>query len=191
MLLSLISLTVVIVGMVAGHGMVLNPVARASRWRFYEDAPTNFDDNGLFCGGFIVQWDQNDGKCGLCGDNYADPRPRANELGGEFGDGQIVGTYVQGGLLPVDTLITANHYGFFTFALCNLDNGSEDDDCFEKHPLRLAATGEERYPILTNAVGFYNTTLRLPADLVCEHCVLQWTYNTGKIVINFKTWTYF
>jgi len=37
-----------------------------------------------------VQWFQNDGKCGECGDNYALKRPRPNENGGTFGTGIIV-----------------------------------------------------------------------------------------------------
>lgn len=39
---------------VSGHGMVLEPVNRASRWKFNDSAPINFDDNGLFCGGYQV-----------------------------------------------------------------------------------------------------------------------------------------
>jgi len=37
-----------------------------------------------------VQWYQNGGKCGECGDNYALKRPRPNENGGTFGTGIIV-----------------------------------------------------------------------------------------------------
>lgn len=32
----------------------------------------------------------NGGRCGLCGDNFADATPRAHELGGRFGQGVIV-----------------------------------------------------------------------------------------------------
>lgn len=37
-----------------GHGMLLKPVSRSSRWRYDARAPTNFNDNELFCGGFSV-----------------------------------------------------------------------------------------------------------------------------------------
>lgn len=37
-----------------------------------------------------VQYAINNGKCGVCGDNYADPQPRANENGGKYGTGTIV-----------------------------------------------------------------------------------------------------
>jgi hypothetical protein len=37
-----------------------------------------------------VQWFQNGGRCGQCGDNYVLGRPRPNENGGTFGLGIIV-----------------------------------------------------------------------------------------------------
>ncbi len=39
---------------VAGHGMMLDPPARASMWRFGFNTPINYDDNGLNCGGRAV-----------------------------------------------------------------------------------------------------------------------------------------
>ncbi len=38
---------------------------------------------------------ENDGKCGICGDNYADPSPREHEAGGKYATGTIVRNYVQ------------------------------------------------------------------------------------------------
>lgn len=39
---------------VSGHGMVHDPVARSTRWRYNKTAPKNYNDNQLFCGGFNV-----------------------------------------------------------------------------------------------------------------------------------------
>lgn len=39
---------------VVGHGMVHDPVNRATRWRYDRSAPADYDDNQLFCGGFAV-----------------------------------------------------------------------------------------------------------------------------------------
>lgn len=39
---------------VAGHGMMRDPPARASMWRFGFNTPINYDDNGLNCGGRAV-----------------------------------------------------------------------------------------------------------------------------------------
>ena len=43
-----------------------------------------------------VQHKQNGGRCGICGNNFADPTPRSYEAGGKYGNGIIVRTYTQG-----------------------------------------------------------------------------------------------
>lgn len=42
--------------LVNGHGMLLEPVGRASRWRFDGTAPADYDDNQGYCGGFFVRF---------------------------------------------------------------------------------------------------------------------------------------
>lgn len=37
-----------------GHGMMLEPIGRASRWRIDETAVVNNNDDGLYCGGLAV-----------------------------------------------------------------------------------------------------------------------------------------
>ena len=49
-------------------------------WRYGYTNPVNYNDNELYCGGFSVQWQNNDGKCGVCGDNWAEPTPRRHEV---------------------------------------------------------------------------------------------------------------
>lgn len=53
-LLFLLIGVIVCIEYVLGHGMVLNPASRSSRWRFNSSAPVNWDDNQLYCGGFGV-----------------------------------------------------------------------------------------------------------------------------------------
>ena len=36
-------------------------------WRFGFDVPPNYDDMSNYCGGFVHQWEKNNGKCGVCG----------------------------------------------------------------------------------------------------------------------------
>jgi hypothetical protein len=43
---------------VVGHGFLAEPVARGSRWRYNSSAIANYDDNSLFCGGFVVSLDK-------------------------------------------------------------------------------------------------------------------------------------
>lgn len=40
-----------------GHGMMIEPVGRQSRWRVDDTAPVNTNDNELFCGGITVSQD--------------------------------------------------------------------------------------------------------------------------------------
>jgi hypothetical protein len=54
------------------QGRLLVPPARSSAWR--EDPirfPVNYDDNLMSCGGFDQLWNVNDGKCGICGEDYS------------------------------------------------------------------------------------------------------------------------
>lgn len=52
----LISVLVVVdlISKIAGHGMLLDPPGRSSMWRAGFPTPINYDDNSLFCGGFMV-----------------------------------------------------------------------------------------------------------------------------------------
>lgn len=43
---------------VSGHGMVLEPVNRASRWRYDRTARADYDDTQGWCGGFYVSFSQ-------------------------------------------------------------------------------------------------------------------------------------
>lgn len=127
-----------------------------------------------------AQHSLNGGKCGLCGDDYALPRPRANELGGTYGQGVIVKSYQQGAQIPVSVLITANHNGYLYFNLCDLQTaGFESEECFAKYPLKTSL-GQLHYELESTATGYYNLTLQLPSTLTCTRCVLQWTYHVGN-----------
>lgn len=163
----------------SGHGMLMDPVNRASRWRFDTSSPRDYNDMEGFCGGFAVQWNQNGGKCGLCGDNYANPTPRAHELGGTFGQGVIVKSYARGSKILVSAKLTANHRGYFYFRLCNLDVGRESEACFELNKIKFT-DGSDTYLLPSTAPGDYSVSIQLPSNLVCNHCVLQWTYVAGN-----------
>ena len=43
-----------------------------------------------------VQWEQNEGQCGVCGDPYNFKSPRPHEAGGEFAKGIISRFYTAG-----------------------------------------------------------------------------------------------
>lgn len=163
--------------------MLLDPVSRSSRWRTDYSAPKNWDDNQVNCGGFDKQHGENNGKCGICGDNYADVRPRANELGGVFGQGTIVQTYSPNSIINVTVRITASHYGCFEFDICSVDQikesggTMEEDECFEN---LVKTVDDEEFCLKSEKPIDYVITLKLPEDFTCKHCVLRWTYNTAN-----------
>lgn len=182
------------------HGMLLEPVSRSSRWHFNSSAPINYDDNGLNCGGYSVsawvavgwtddwfafafqtQWNQNKGRCGLCGDNFQMRRPRPNENGGKYGNGVIVASYEGGMEIPVTVRLTANHKGYFLFDLCDLDEYSaESEDCFANFRLNLS-DGNDRYIVPIFRPADFDMLVRLPEQVGCNHCVFRWTYVAGKL----------
>ena len=43
-----------------------------------------------------VQFNQNKGRCGVCGDNWASVQPRPHEAGGRYGKGVIGRRYTTG-----------------------------------------------------------------------------------------------
>ncbi|XP_076637607.1 uncharacterized protein LOC143349881 [Colletes latitarsis] len=163
-----------------GHGMMMDPVQRSSAWRKGFPVEPNYNDNELFCGGMNVQFEQNGGKCGECGDNYVLPRPRPNENGGIYGTGLIVRRYNRSETINVNVKLTANHRGTFKFDLCLLkrSNELETEDCFGLHPL-LLADGSNSMPVPSTRMEF-NVPIRLPGNVTCEHCVLRWTYRAGN-----------
>ena len=55
-----------------------------------------------------VQWQQNGGQCGVCGDPYQGPHE--NEAGGRYATGTIVRAYTSGQIVQVHVQLT----GWFT-----------------------------------------------------------------------------
>lgn len=158
--------------------MVMDPINRGSRWRSDRSAIPDYNDNQADCGGIQNQYNKYQGKCGMCGDEYGNIKPRAHELRGTYGQGVIVNTYQSGSTINVLVRITANHKGKFVFKICNLDKEQETEECFDRLPVRTA-TGTE-YVLTSSSPGDYVVPLVLPQDLQCKHCVLQWTYITGN-----------
>jgi len=194
-------LLITFIGMALSHGRIMEPPGRSSLHRFpndpaiapfWADITPNYNDNELFCGGF---WNQvsNDYRCGVCGDDYNEARPRSNELGGKYGSSGIIPrTYSSGQLIPIKIQITAHHRGYFQFKICKIESGqaTEDEKCFNSNKsILLFKNGENKFSIdnykpegsTGSGTGYwYDMEVRLPEDLECNHCVLQWRYHTGN-----------
>jgi hypothetical protein len=173
-----------LIEIIAGHGRLMEPPARNSMWRFGYGTPINYSDNEVFCGGVGIQFKKNDGKCGVCGDDWSLERPRENENGGKYGTGTISRTYVQGQVIEVEVELTTNHWGWFEMKLCPVNDklGLEDDKCMDKHPLNLANEDSTKFfiPKDSKKKDTFKYKIKLPNNVVCSQCVLQWTYWTGN-----------
>jgi len=179
----LVILLAALVTTVTPHGFLYDPPARNAMWRFGYSNPVNYNDNELYCGGFSVQWEANGGKCGVCGDNWADPSPRPHEAGGKYGNGVIGKTYAMGQTIDVDIDISANHWGYFVLNICPVDgkNGDPTQECFDKHPLMLTdnpSSYKFNVPLDSPKITRFQYKVNLPYGLTCSQCVVQWTYYT-------------
>lgn len=172
-----------------GHGRMLEPPGRSSYLRIDDPqidmskVTPNYNDNQLFCGGFSHQV-ANNYKCGVCGDSYLQARPRDNEWGGKYGSsGLIPRTYESSEEIPIAIQLTAHHKGFFQFKICEMtpDMATEDEDCFNSSDsIMELADGSTIWDVNNGSTGIFNGKIRLPDDLSCEHCVIQWRYHTGN-----------
>ncbi|CAF3505076.1 unnamed protein product [Rotaria sordida] len=166
-----------------GHGYLADPPARSSAWLFDKDFKTcctYYNHMQMFCGGTSHQWTRNGGKCSICGEAY-DLERKLFDVGGEMYLGKIVRTYIQGSIIPVTVVLTANHLGIFEFRICNIDNNPNQDatqSCLDFNILKTV-NGSTQYRITSNLTTVH-LHLKLPDQLICKHCVFQWKYRTGN-----------
>jgi hypothetical protein len=62
-----VALLALLPAFVDAHGRMLSPPGRGSMWRLGFNVPENYNDMSNYCGGIQRQWEQNHGKCGVCG----------------------------------------------------------------------------------------------------------------------------
>ncbi|XP_062607153.1 uncharacterized protein LOC134268934 [Saccostrea cucullata] len=166
---------------VYGHGKLWEPPSRSSIWRRGFDSPVNTNDNELNCGGYENHWIHQGGRCGVCGDPYQD-HPRPNEAGGRYATGLITRKYKAGDVIDLAADLTANHIGVFEYRVCPVQDGNipATQECFDKYPVLVTESIDGRYHVNASENGIIHMKGRLPPNLSCEHCVLQWRYNTGN-----------
>lgn len=164
-----------------GHGKLWEPPSRSSMWRRGFHTPMNANDNELNCGGYENQWIHNRGRCGVCGDPVQDI-PRPNEAGGRYASGVITRNYKTGDVIDLTADLSANHLGYFEYRVCPVEdpNVPVTQDCLDKHPVYITETRDGRYHVKASENGVIFMKGRLPANMSCDHCVLQWRYNTGN-----------
>ncbi|XP_071447948.1 uncharacterized protein [Hetaerina americana] len=182
----LLCLACLILEEVTGHGRLIEPPSRATMWRYGFNTPPDFQDHEQFCGGFSRQWQRNGGKCGVCGDPWDAPQPRAHEAGGKYAQGVIVRSYKMGSVVPIRVELTSNHKGYFEFRLCPQNNHRREatQTCLDKYLLNRADSigGTKVFPGTEGGGGnrIFEVRYRLPDGLTCSQCVLQWRYIAGN-----------
>ncbi|EDO33411.1 predicted protein [Nematostella vectensis] len=163
--------------LVHGHGYMIEPAARnACYMKFPNQCVRNYNANEQFCGGRATQI-ANGNKCGVCGDSYSNPSP-PHVYPGKYATGFITQTYTQGQIISVKIHITANHQGWFEYRIGKI--GTPPITQSKLTQLLASAEGQTRFPLTGSGSSYETQTLVLPADLTCDHCVIQWWWKVGN-----------
>lgn len=169
-----------VLSQIDGHGRLMDPPARNAMWRFGYPNPVNYNDNELYCGGFVIQYQKNKGKCGVCGDDFREEVPRSHEAGGVYANGIITKRYVMGQDIDIEAELTTNHKGNMELMLCANDNPQKiaTEDCFTKYPLPLSDNSGLLFEIPedTKKTETFRWKVKLPDGVTCNHCVIRWKY---------------
>ncbi|XP_048580553.1 uncharacterized protein LOC5522282 isoform X2 [Nematostella vectensis] len=158
-----------------GHGYLVEPPARNSCYKVFQNCKANYNLNGLNCGGRATQI-ANGNKCGVCGDSYSSPSP-PHVYPGKYATGFITKTYTQGQNISVKVIITANHLGWFEYRIGDIGTPPITNEKL-KHLLR-SPSGQTRFPLDSRTFSTSHD-LVLPAELRCDRCVLQWWWKAGN-----------
>lgn len=174
-----------LVSVASSHGRLIDPPGRSTAWRYGYDTPVNYDDNQLYCGGLQVQWSTNGGKCGICGDPWNGRRDHETPNGKYTKPLRITGHYASGSILETTVELTTTHLGYFTFRLCPQTSNVREvsQECLNKYLLKVLGKrfNRDKYFIkVEKSSQVYVVNLRLPRNVTCDRCVLQWTYTTGN-----------
>lgn len=168
-----------VITIVLGHGRLIDPASRNSAWRYGFNTPRHDTDNELNCGGFSVQWDTNNGKCGVCGDPYHfKPGEALYTHPGTYATGTITKTYTEGQEIKVLVEVTSNHQGHFTFSLGKIGKPPITQEKLTyvlKQP-----NGDTKWKINSKRNKVFEIKLKLPTGLTCDHCVIQWWWRVAN-----------
>ncbi|GFR97682.1 cell wall integrity and stress response component 4-like [Elysia marginata] len=177
-----VCLLVAFVPDVSASGMLIEPTMRSALWRFDPEAPINYNDQGLNCGGLQVQYGINGGLCGVCGDPFSGLRE--NEDGGLYASGGVVRRYRSGSRVTMVADLVVPKGGYFEVKLCPRDQLATmvTQECFDAFTLKILNGRGRRLKVgkrLKQDSGLYKLEVQLPPGITCTHCVIQWRYVTA------------
>eukprot|EP00045_Choanoeca_perplexa_P017020 m.238501 g.238501 ORF g.238501 m.238501 type:complete len:415 (-) comp17429_c0_seq19:1890-3134(-) len=179
--------------MVDGHGFMFKPASRNSCASCNNYCPhclnaggpgwvQSQSPNGLWP---AVDTEVTTVRRGLCGDQIGQPQLH-------LAPKPVVETYQKGQVIDVEMRITAHHQGHIELRLCDNANALTQT-CLNKHLLNRVDTDESpidprhpnRWYLPPNSGGYsaqfvYKAQFKLPDNVTCTHCVLQWWYVTAN-----------
>merc|ERR1712150_249039 len=85
--------------------------------------------------------------------------------------------------ITVQVKLTANHKGYMVFKLCPSKANPVDEvsqQCLDGNVLDVAGRNDRKYFPGPGTAKPFAVKLRLPEDLTCARCVIQWTYRAGN-----------
>ena len=187
------------------HGFMAEPAARnvLSKTQHY-------DAGGLANGGSSftyagrrkwtskgsLMWDpKKNARHGVCGSRgpATDPDSLDFQAGGKYVTKKITGTYAAGQIIRIRVEISAPHGGRWQFGVCPVPDGASDADerrvvtqqCMDRNKLinmdkKNAGYGTQFWWFGKRTDGVYELDMKLPDNIQCKRCVLQWHWESGN-----------
>jgi hypothetical protein len=121
-------------------------------------------------------------KCHVCGARPGDNPPN-EPPNGKYANDFIVKTYTQGEVIEIKSQLTANHKGEMEYRICENDEKQAvvDYDCFNKNLLVGEDGVTTAFKIITQSYSAdIAHRVKLPPNLTCKRCILQWRYRAGN-----------
>lgn len=180
MLACALSALVATVPVAHAHGWIQTPLAR----QVSQAKVLNWKFSRAGGNGSKHPWSPLGGVPGICGDPFDGiyDHPSSNFAGMPMPPKD---TYTQGGGMTIQIDISANHGGFWEFSVC--DHTAISQECFDRNKLKSMQHNSEQVWMLHRMLNSpteqrpdsYFVEMKLPPWLVCDHCVLQWTWWTA------------
>mmetsp|Transcript_21209 Transcript_21209/g.49123 ORF Transcript_21209/g.49123 Transcript_21209/m.49123 type:complete len:384 (+) Transcript_21209:117-1268(+) len=204
------------VAAVDGHAALTIPISRNVRRNLDKQ---QYDIYGLDAGGPSHLYTNNDGVFpghsfpethGLCGNSVGDgSEPMTSEENME--PTAIQATFVSGSIVELEVKVTAHHWGYYEFRICDVTVGpttfatrTEAQACFDQHlllradPLPSCSVNDadpdcqpldpnypERWYLPLKGVNgdVHKMRYKLPAGFECTACTMQWYWPTSNACV--------
>lgn len=200
----LLSFAVLAANIVAAscHGFLAEPASRnllTQNQHYMAHTLANGGPGYTYAGGRkwtsagAVKWNRKvNAKHGVCG-GISGETSGDFEAGGKYATKKIAGTYAAGQIITLRLTMTAPHGGRWSFGVCKVPDGASDADerravtqrCLDSRRLIIMdpknpGKGTPYWWVGKATNGDYSFQAKLPDDVECARCVLQWHWETGN-----------